>query len=80
MTDQPRRTGLMPVDDGTFFVDAIESRPGDPDLDLLLSIAIKVLQASHVGDQNFINCLNVPAADDLRWALIRLNDLLEQKQ
>jgi hypothetical protein len=53
-------------------------RAGDPDIDAIVTAAVAVLRASHVGDQNFIPCLNGDDAASLRVALVALGDVFRR--
>jgi hypothetical protein len=56
----------------------IQWRAGDPDIDAIVTAAVAVLRASHIGDQNFIPCLNGDDAASLRLALVALGDVFRQ--
>ena len=61
--------------DGDDIVHVKEVMPDDPDIDAIIAAATEVLRASHIGDQNFIKCLNGDDAARLRKALGLLEDV-----
>lgn len=60
--------------DGDDIVRVKEVKPDDPDIDAIIAAAANVLRESHIGDQNFIECLNGDDAARLRTALVALGD------
>lgn len=60
--------------DGDDIVHVKEVKPDDPDIDAIIAAATDVLRESHIGDQNFIECLNGDDAARLRTALVALGD------
>jgi len=61
--------------DGEDVVRVREVMEDDPDIDALIDAATEVLRASHIGDQNFISCLQGDDAKRLREALVTLEEV-----
>jgi hypothetical protein len=59
-------------------VEVKEVMQDDPDIDLLIKASIKVLTTSHIGDQNFISCLNCDEAKNLRESLFELGEVFKK--
>jgi hypothetical protein len=59
---------------------SVQCRKNDPGIDAIIAAAVEVLRASHIGDQNFIPCLNEDGAAKLRVALVNLGDVFRQDQ